>query len=259
MSTDAGRTVVYQSFRTSNVPAWMTACMESAKQWAQASGFEYRFYDDQFFGFCPPWYREQVSNHILLMSDLARLVAGKALLDEGFERVIWVDADLLIFAPSAFKVHADTPFAFCRELWVGWENGKFVGWPRVNNAVCTFARGNSFLDFYIDAAQRIVRQALKLDPLSIGTTFLTGLHALMPIPQIQSVGTFNPILMDYLAQGRLEPLSEYRTKFANPIAAANLCGSFSGKTVQGVLMSEAIYAGAVSQLLGDPGRTISGK
>jgi hypothetical protein len=48
----------------------------------------------------------------------------------------------------------------------------------VNNAVCTFARGNAILDFYIDAAQRIVRDAKPpVGPLAIGTNFLTNLRA----------------------------------------------------------------------------------
>jgi hypothetical protein len=83
------------------------------------------------------------------------------------------------------------------------------------------------------------------------------LNQLTPIPLIGGVATLNPITMEHLSRGSVEPLREYRKAFAEPIAAANLCGSFRGKTVQDVTMADAIYQGAVDQLLGDAGRAIS--
>jgi hypothetical protein len=131
----------------------------------------------------------------------------------------------------------------------------------VNNAVCTFDRGNAFLDFYIDACQRIVRHSGgsggdAIDRLSVGTNFLSGLHKLTPLPLVRSVGTFNPILMDLLVRGDLEPLRAYRKHFGHPIGAANLCGSFRGQIVQGVKMEDSIYDGTVAALLGPAGAEI---
>ena len=252
------KTIVYQSFRTDDVPPWVESCLRSARDWAAAKEFEYRFFDDAFFEFCPDWYRDRVERNILLMSDLARLVAARRLLDEGFEQAIWIDADLLIFAPRAFEVDAahDETFAFNTELWVNREQGRFMGWWRVNNALCTFARGNAFLDFYIDACQRIVRKAPpgEIDRLSVGTNFLTGLHQLSPLPLLRCAGTFNPILMEHLAHGQLEPLRAYRKYFGRPIGAANLCGSFRGEVCQGVKMEDSIYDGTIAALLGPAGR-----
>jgi hypothetical protein len=252
------KTVVYQSFRTSDVPAWMERCLGSARAWAAAKGFEYRFFDDQFFELCPEWYRQRVERNILLMSDLARLLAARKLRDEGFERAIWVDADLLIFAPKAFEPHNDEKFAFNTELWVNREQGKFVGRWRVNNAVCRFDRGNPFLEFYIDACERIVRHAPSgaIDRLSVGTNFLTALHQLAPLPLMRCVGTFNPILMEHLARGQLEPLRAYRQHVGQPIGAANLCGSFRGQVCQGVKMEDSIYQGTIRELQGPAGAEI---
>jgi hypothetical protein len=251
------KTIAYQSFRTSDVPPWIETCLGSAREWAASKGFEYRFFDDGFFDFCPAWYRQRVERNILLMSDLARLVAARRLLEEGFERAIWIDADLLIFAPSAFEIETGEKFAFNTELWVNREQGKFVGWWRVNNAVCTFDRGNAFLDFYIDTCERIVRQhdggGGAIDRLSVGTNFLSGLHKLAPLPLIRCVGTFNPILMEHLARGEVEPLRAYRKYFGHAIGAANLCGSFRGQVVQGVKMEDSIYQGTIRALLGPAG------
>jgi hypothetical protein len=255
------KTVVYQSFRTRGVPPWVEACLQSTRAWATSRGCEHRFFDDAFFDFCPPWYRQRVGENILLMSDLARLVAARELLAEGFERAIWIDADVLIFAPDAFDLKADVDdasFALNTELWVAREQGQFVGWRRVNNAVCRFDRGNAFLDFYIDACQRIVRQTTEpLDRLGVGTAFLTPLHQLVPLPLIRGVGTFNPLLMEHLSRGNLEPLRAYRKFFDHPIAAANLCGSLRGQTCQGVRMDDAVYDGTVRALLGQAGGEIS--
>jgi hypothetical protein len=253
------RTIVFQSFRTQNVAVWQSKCLASGRAWAAARGYEYRFFDDAFFDLCPAWYREKTQGSKLLMSDLARLIAARTLLDDGFERAIWLDADLLVFKPEKFDVETKSDFAFCRELWVNRDaSGRFVGWMRVNNCVCTFDRGNAFLDFYIDACQRIVRDSpAKPSQLGVGTMFLSSLHKIMPLELIGSVGTFNPILMDHLSRGNLEPLRAYRQKLDQPIAAANLCGSMPGLNIQGVLMSEAIYEGSVAQLLGATGAEVS--
>lgn len=252
------KTIVYQSFRTHDVPPWLEACLQSARNWAAARGFDYRFFDDRFFDFCPPWYRQRVEGNILLQSDLARLVAARELLAEGFERAIWVDADVFVFAPQALDVETSAAFAFNTELWVNREQGRFVGRRRVNNAICTFDAGNPFLDFYIDACHRIVRATNEpADRLAVGTAFLTALHKLSPFALIRSVGTFNPILMDCLARGDAAPLRAYRATFGHGIAAANLCGSFRNAVCQGVKMDDSIYQGCLERLCGDAGAEIS--
>jgi len=58
------RTVVYQSFRTENVPAWISRCLESVRLWAGAKGYDYRFIGDEIFDLAPGWYREKAKNRI---------------------------------------------------------------------------------------------------------------------------------------------------------------------------------------------------
>jgi hypothetical protein len=247
------KTVVYQSYRTTNVPAWLGRCMKSVRDWASAAGFEYRFYDDAFFDLCPDWYRRKVGHDVLMMSDLARLLAARDLLAQGQERTIWIDADVLIFDPQAFAIDVTERFAFCRELWVNRKGPKFVGWERVNNAICVFVAGNSFLEFYIDACQTLVRMAQKPDKRLLGPILLTRLSEVLPLQLIGHVGTFNPLLMEHLARGDDRPLRAYRDTFGSPMHAANLCSSFRGEVCQGVSMCDEIYERVVDRMLGQSG------
>ena len=43
------KTVVFQSYKTEDVPPWIATCMDGVRQWSAAKGFDYRFMDDQFF------------------------------------------------------------------------------------------------------------------------------------------------------------------------------------------------------------------
>ena len=56
----SNHTLVYQSFRTENVPQWIEACLSSVKQWAHAHQFEYCFLGDEIFDLLPNWFRDKV-------------------------------------------------------------------------------------------------------------------------------------------------------------------------------------------------------
>lgn len=51
------KTVVYQSYRTTEVADWRRRCMRATQSWAAAEGFDYRFIDDSFFDCVPDRYR----------------------------------------------------------------------------------------------------------------------------------------------------------------------------------------------------------
>jgi hypothetical protein len=42
------KALVLQSFRTVDVPAWLSSCMHSVRQWASHNQYDYRFIDDAF-------------------------------------------------------------------------------------------------------------------------------------------------------------------------------------------------------------------
>lgn len=245
------KTVVYQSYRTTGVPPWVARCLATVRDWALSQGYDYRFLDDRLFDYVPAWYRRKVADNMLLVTDLARLFVARELLSEGFGRTIWVDADVLVFAPRNFRIDLAEGYAFCREFWIDRAgDGRLTGTPGINNAVSVFVAGNTFLDFYIDACQRIVRTSEGPSPLAVSTHFLSGLHRVMPLESIPHVGLFSPIVMRALTHAPAGPtLRMYERNGGSPAYAANLCSSFRNRTWQGVLMEDGLYERAVGNLL----------
>ncbi len=221
------KTVVYQSYRTHNVPHWIFRCMQIVPLWAKRHGFEYRFYDDGFFNRVPAWFKQRVNNLILPMSDLARLLVAHELLEGGFERVVWIDADVLIFDIDRFRIDIPGSCAFCKEWWLGPNAEKKMQiYSRVNNAVLMFTRESSLLDFYIESAQAFVRyKRSQIGHADIGTKFLSRLHALAHFPLLTNVGMISPWLLNDIAEGPGDLTDWYMQHASQPMFAANLCGS----------------------------------
>ena len=252
------RTIIFQSYRKHDVAPWITACMQSVQAWAQHHGFDYRFYDDSLFTRAPDWFRQKVAHQICPVTDLARLVVAKELLAEGYERAVWVDADLLVFDAPALLLPLQRDFMLCREVWVYADaaGAKKVS-VRVNNAIAAFARQNVHLDFFIDAALRIAGSRPKVGKLDIGTQFYSQLRAILPFALFNNVGMLSPAMLSEIALGQPQRLVDYAQHLPVPLACANLCASLQGQTIQGVVADGAMYALAVQQLMASRGEVIN--
>jgi hypothetical protein len=266
------KTVVYQSYRTSGVPAWIERCMATAREWAASKGFEYVFIDDSLFDYVPRWYRERVGGQAQLVSDLARLVLAEKFLSGPFERSVWVDADVLVFDPARFEIDADGEYAFCRETWIerltprralrgGLADIRPPGLLRrfrVNNSVSVFKRGNSFIGPYARACERAVREARgKVSNLEVGTFLLTAMHRRTPLPLLDNVGLFSPVVMRDIAEGGGRYLKAYAQGFGTPVRAANLCASYAGRYYDGVTVAERMYDAVIERLLETGGEIVN--
>jgi hypothetical protein len=252
------KTIVYQSFRTSNVPGWITACMQSVRSWAATRGFDYRFADDSFLELAPAWYRERCGDEICPVTDLARLVMARQLLQAGYERTVWADADMLVFAPESLGVDVDRGFAFCLEVWATVdEEGVFHASERVNNSMLVFTRNQPYLDFLIDAAVRIASSKASVSRVAISTEFLSGLAHLLPLPMIANAGIFSPVLMRDIASGEERILPSYAAKLPAPLAAANLCNSLAGKLSEGHVATVSDYEAVIEKCLRTRGEVVN--
>ncbi len=258
------RTVVYQSYRTSNVAPWVGRCMKSVRRWAEGSGFEYLFVDDRMFDYVPGWYKKKAQGNILLIADLGRLELAKELLAGGADRTIWVDADVFVIDPDSFRVDIEDEYAFCREVWLHKPEVLGITLPfvrlneKVNNAVTVFTRNNTMLNFYAKACLSLVEDMPeRFDPGYASTTFLTWLHHRVRLPLLNNVALLSPPILQDMCNGGGKYARRFMKKFGNRVDAANLCGTFNNGRYMGVTMNNEMYEGAIDALVNSNGQVLN--
>ena len=221
--------------------------MSSVRHWAEIQGFSYRFIDDSFFSFAPKWFRERVGDQRHLVSDLARLELARIYLDEGWERVIWVDADIYVCDSRGFQISTERDYWLSEELWMFFRNNELKFSRRANNAVLSFTQGNQFLDFYRNACHRIVRSKQgKLRHTEVGTSFLAGISHLLPL--LKDVAIFSPWLLSAFYNDDQATISHYQQEFGAPIRAVNLCLTFNNTQFGDLLLDDGVFSQVIKKL-----------
>ncbi|WP_405228134.1 hypothetical protein [Lentisalinibacter sediminis] len=200
------------------------------QSWAGAAGYVYRYIGDELFDPVPDHLRERLRGQPVVASDLARLIALRAALDEGFEAVVWCDADFLVFDPERLALPAES-YAVGREVWI--EERGAGRTPRarvkVHNAFLLFRRGNPFLDFVIDAVLRLLAaHPSPYPPQFAGPKLLTALQNIVGFPVAERAGMLSPPVIRDLAAGGGPCLELFRARSPEPVAGANLCASLAG-------------------------------
>lgn len=212
--------------------------MQSVLNWCKSQGYEYRFYGDEFFDFVDPLLVEKFSDQKVVITDLARLKVIAASLQQGYDRVIWMDADFLIFSPDRFQLpklwELSEGYMLGREVWVQYVNAKLKAHIKVHNAFLLFDRGNSFLEFYMSQAERFLHLCKgTVPPQFIGPKLLTAIHNVIQCPVLESAGMLSPeVVLDLLASQdrqsqRGEALALMQKRSSAPLAGANLCSSLT--------------------------------
>ena len=248
---------MFQTYRTSGVPDWILRCRRSVEDWAATRGYDYRFYDDEFFSVGPDWLKAKSQKSILPLTDFCRLIWIQRLLDEGFERVIWMDIDLLIFDPDRFELTAGPRgFSLTREISVYAKDGGVRADERVNNSIMLFERRNGFLSFYTDAALELAQAAAgQLRSAQLGTYFLTAQHQLARLPLHRHVGCFAPNLLKGLYHQQSAWVDAYRMATGGPVRAANLCRSLAAGGAEP--MTDAMCDVVVGRLIDSRGQLVN--
>ena len=222
-------TLVIQSHRRPLPFAWLQPCLESVQHWAQANGFDYRFVDDGIlFASVPDDLLAKTATQRVIVTDLGRLRLLQAGLYEGYQTVVWCDADFLIFNAENF-ILPDTDYALGCEVWVQQnDNGKLRAYRKVHNAFLMFRQGNSFLDFYADTAQRLLElNQGPMPPQFIGPKLLTALHNIAICPVLENAGMLSPLVLRDVLNGSGPALDLFKQKSPLAIDAANLSASLN--------------------------------
>jgi hypothetical protein len=219
-------TLVLQSHRQPLPLTWLQSCLDSVSNWSENNHFDYRFIGDDLFDFVPDDLLEKTARQRVIATDLARLYALQNEILAGYETVVWCDADFLIFNPEQF-VLPETNFALGREVWIQHDSdNRLRAYRKVHNAFMMFRQGNSFLEFYADTAERLLRlNTGPMPPQFIGPKLLTALHNIVICPVLESAGMLGPLVIKDLLRGGGPALDLFRQKSAEQIFAANLSGS----------------------------------
>ena len=233
-------------------PAVGRAC-QSVQDWARGSGFAYQRMGDEIFEMIPPWVLEVAGPRKQMAVDIARLKWTQSLLDQNWAKVIWLDADALIFNPAAMVTDVAEGFAFGREHWVqpGKTRNTLKVYKNVHNAFMIFTTdGRWALDFYLEAALRILKSAgPNTPPQLVGPKLLTALNNVVQFPLVDCVGMASPLVLADLASGAGEALDALTQAHQNDIAGLNLCTSLVGTTVDGVDIDDALLLAVTDRLL----------
>lgn len=223
-------TLVIQSHRSPLPFVWLQDCINSVQSWATNSGFDYQWLGDEIFESLDPELIEKTETQKVIASDLARLKAIQQALERGYQRVVWCDADFLIFNPQKF-VLPETSFALGREVWVQEDkNRRLRAYIKVHNAFMMFCRGNHFLDYYTASAEQLLRANQgRMPPQFIGPKLLTALHNIVSCPVMEAAGMLSPLVIrDILEEngdGDGQALQLFKQKSTHFPAGANLSSS----------------------------------
>ncbi len=253
------KTLIIQSYRTSDVASWIAICIASVRSWAAAAGHDYEFVDDALFDFAPAWVRERCGTQILPVTDVARLYLMRERLRQGWQRVIWVDADVLVFAPKRFLLDEPMPYALCREVWLSLHGDRAETAEFVNNAVIVMTQAQPILDFWLFAAEEILRTHPPgpVEKLIVGTRLLTDLAKAMPLRVINNVGLFSPPVIRDIARGGGPSVQAWSRRYGHVVDAANLCASLQDREAGGARIGAEDLEQAVQALLRSKGAIVN--
>lgn len=243
----ARRTLVIQSQKPERLSGWQGACCESVQRWAKGHGFNYSLLDDALFDGVPAELREKFAGQPVVLSDLARLLQMQLALYRGYDRVIWCDADLLIF--DDFEPAAD-PESFGRECWLQSAGAGIKSYRKIHNAWMSFDKNSVVLDFYRNRAEALLRIVeAPVVPQFIGPKLLTAWHNIVPFAVEERVGMLSPLATNALLTGNKKVLNVQRDGHALPLCAVNLSASCEGKEIDGISLAGADYQQLIEGLL----------
>jgi hypothetical protein len=194
--------------------------------WSENNNFDYRFIGDELFDSVPAPLLEKTAKQKVIATDLARLHVLQDGLRQGYQTVIWCDADFLIFNPVEF-VLPESSYALGREVWVQTDtNNRLRAYNKVHNAFLMFRQENRFLDFYTETAGRLLElNSGAMPPQFIGPKLLTALHNIALCPVMETAGMLSPLVIRDLIKGQGAALDLFRRESPVRICAANLSSS----------------------------------
>ena len=243
----AERTLVLQSQSPERLLGWQGDCTLSVKRWAERRGYHYSLLGDEIFEVLPSGLANKYAAQPVVKSDLARLCQIQREFQRGYIRVIWCDADLLVF--DDFEP-PEEPECFGRECWLQRSGAGIKRFKKIHNAWMSFHRDSVVLSFYIDRASALLKAAqAPVVPQFIGPKLLTAWHNIAPFNVEERVGMLSPLVANALLTGDEKIVRRQREGHAQPLCAVNLSASCEDRDTDGVCLNEADYRQLIDGLL----------
>ena len=254
------KTVIVQSYRTCDVPPWIVSCIESVRAWADTNRWDYTFVDDSFFSLAPEWARRRCGNNIYAVTDLCRLQLLKNMLEMGYDRAVWVDADVLVFAPAHLDISTMDGHGFAYELFFHLEqDGSYSALEGLNNSLMVFEKGQVVLCQYLAASLDLLRQAPEgpIPRTALAPALLQKVQPRIEPGRIYGVGLFTLAMMDEIANDGGRLITEYVRAVTAPLGAANLCHFLRNETPSSRRgLFDRMYMVAVDKLMSTGGKAL---
>ena len=217
--------LVLQSHRQPVPHAFLEECLASVRHWAQEWGYDYRFLDDELFAFLDAQLLSKTRSQPVVATDLGRLQWLQACLADGYDAVVWLDADTLVLDPLRFTLPSAT-FVLGRETWIQERAGRPRLYSKVHNALIVARRGGVELPFYSQVAQSMVaRHTGRMPAQFVGPKLLSALHNFAQFTVAEHANVLPPMVGRDLLQGAGQYLVAYQRALPVAPATLNLCTS----------------------------------
>lgn len=220
------KTIIIQSYRTHDVPLWIGRCLASVDAWARFKGYDYWLTDDRAFLLCGADYLNAVGDNKRSITNLCRLELIRSAFLKGYDRAIWMDADIFVFAPERLEFEPTPRIAFPRETWLYPVEGGWGVMQTLNNCVVACPRDDPDLDLIIQATRHRARHHPIVHNQQLGVQVIRGLHQFLQFPLLPNVGMFSNYVVMALALDKETLLLAHQARHhGTPVYAANLSAS----------------------------------